>query len=178
MARCPCRLLSLRSLKSFRTMVILQDSVCGKRRSRKSISKTTMRSMADPPRGDNGSICRGGAFGLRGKRNRLPALLPLPSAILTCNKRVNARGLQFLWDIRVHPNRTSRGIGTLLFDEASRFARSMDCSRLEVETQNVNVAACRFYQKMGCKLCRVDRFAYPQQPEEVQLIWQKVLAPG
>jgi len=49
--------------------------------------------------------------------------------------------------------------------------------RLKIETQNVNVPACRFYQKTGCALGTSDRFAYPGQPGEVQLLWWKALTP-
>jgi hypothetical protein len=44
------------------------------------------------------------------------------------------------------------------------------------ETQNINVAACRFYAKQGCTLSAINRFAYRDCPEEVQLIWRKELA--
>ena len=30
----------------------------------------------------------------------------------------------------------------------------------QIETQNVNVGACRFYAAMGCQLGAVSRFAY------------------
>jgi len=40
------------------------------------------------------------------------------------------------------------------------------------------VPACRFYQKMGCTLGAIDRFAYPGQPAEVRLLWWKALAPS
>ena len=39
-----------------------------------------------------------------------------------------------------------------------------------------NAAACHFYQKMGCTLGAIDRFAYPGLPGEVQLLWWKALA--
>jgi hypothetical protein len=38
------------------------------------------------------------------------------------------------------------------------------------------VPACRFYQKMGCTLGAIDRFAYPGLPAEVRLLWWKALA--
>jgi hypothetical protein len=35
------------------------------------------------------------------------------------------------------------------------------------------------YQKMGCTLGGIDRFAYPRLPGEVRLLWRKALqAPG
>ncbi len=45
---------------------------------------------------------------------------------------------------------------------------------LAIETQNVNAAACHFYQKMGCTLGAIDRFAYPGRPGEAQLVWWRV----
>jgi hypothetical protein len=44
-----------------------------------------------------------------------------------------------------------------------------------VETQNVNVAACRFYEGHGCLLEQANPGAYPQLPEEIQLIFSKAL---
>jgi len=40
-----------------------------------------------------------------------------------------------------------------------------------IETQNINVPACRFYSQMGCRLTAINPFAYPEFPEETQLIW-------
>ena len=81
-----------------------------------------------------------------------------------------------LWDIRVSPRERGRGIGSVLFQAAGDWARARGCRWLKIETQNVNVPACRFYQKMGCTLGAIDRFAYPGQPAEVRLLWWKALA--
>lgn len=83
--------------------------------------------------------------------------------------------LAVLWDIRVHPASRSSGIGSLLFRAVEAWARDRQCCTLKVETQNINVAACRFYRRMGCKLAALDRFAYANLPEEAQLIWIKEL---
>jgi len=84
-----------------------------------------------------------------------------------------------LWDIRVSPGERGRGVGAALFRAAGDWARARGCRWLKIETQNVNVPACRFYQKMGCTLGAIDRFAYPGQPAEVRLLWWKALArPG
>jgi ribosomal protein S18 acetylase RimI-like enzyme len=56
------------------------------------------------------------------------------------------------------------------------WARARGCEWLAIETQNVNASACHFYQKMGCTLGAIDRFAYPGLPGEVQLLWWKALA--
>jgi GNAT superfamily N-acetyltransferase len=81
-----------------------------------------------------------------------------------------------LWDIRVSPNQRGAGIGTALFKAAGDWADARGCRWLKIETQNVNVPACRFYLKMGCTLGAINRFAYPAQPGEVQLLWWKALA--
>jgi GNAT superfamily N-acetyltransferase len=81
-----------------------------------------------------------------------------------------------LWDIRVAPGHRGGGVGSALFRAAEDWAGARGCSYLKIETQNVNSAACRFYQKMGCTLGAIDRFAYPEFPGEVQLLWQKALA--
>ena len=83
--------------------------------------------------------------------------------------------LAALWDIRVTPAMRGHGLGTKLFQAAEDWARARSCHELRVETQNVNVAACRFYQRQGCVLHSVGVGAYPSLPDEVQLIWSKVL---
>jgi GNAT superfamily N-acetyltransferase len=85
------------------------------------------------------------------------------------------RDLALLWDIRVSPNKRRRGVGTKLFQAAEEWAKTKGCRQLKVETQNVNVPACRFYSKQGCLLGAVHRFAYPEFPDEVQLLWYKDL---
>ncbi len=82
-----------------------------------------------------------------------------------------------LWDIRVSPRERGGGIGSALFRAAGDWAGARGCRWLKIETQNVNVPACHFYHKMGCTLGAIDRFAYPGQPAEVQLLWWKPLAP-
>jgi len=82
--------------------------------------------------------------------------------------------LAVLWDIRIRASNRLHGIGTALFRKAASWAKSKGCRLLKIETQNVNVGACRFYAKMGCFLGRIDRLAYSQCPGvagEVMLIW-------
>jgi len=47
---------------------------------------------------------------------------------------------------------------------------------MNVETQNVNVPACRFYVSQGCYLGAIRRFAYAELPDEVQLLWYRDLS--
>jgi GNAT superfamily N-acetyltransferase len=86
--------------------------------------------------------------------------------------------LAVLWDIRVAPEDRGKGVGTALFRAAEAWARARGCRQLKVETQNVNVPACRFYARQGCVLTSVHRHAYPGLPDEIQLLWYKDLAGG
>ncbi len=83
--------------------------------------------------------------------------------------------LAALWDLRVDTGSRRAGIGTLLFRAAEQWARERECSQLKIETQNINVPACRFYVRMGCTLGGINRYTYPEHPEEVQLLWFKDL---
>jgi GNAT superfamily N-acetyltransferase len=85
------------------------------------------------------------------------------------------RDLALLWDIRVAPLARRCGVGSALFDAVTSWARSRGCLQLKVETQNINVAACRFYAQQGCVLRSVERGAYPELPDEIQLLWFKDL---
>ncbi|MGH7481400.1 MAG: GNAT family N-acetyltransferase [Longimicrobiales bacterium] len=82
-----------------------------------------------------------------------------------------------LWDLRVHPELRGRGIGTALFQAVEGWARSCGCTQIKVETQNINVPACRFYARQSCSLEAFNRLAYEDLPDEVQLVWFKDLAP-
>jgi GNAT superfamily N-acetyltransferase len=83
--------------------------------------------------------------------------------------------LAVLWDIRVSPSARGKGVGFELFRAAEAWARGRESRRLKVETQNINVAACRFYARQGCVLTSVRRFAYPELPDEIQMLWYKDL---
>jgi GNAT superfamily N-acetyltransferase len=83
--------------------------------------------------------------------------------------------LAILWDIRVSPKARGQGVGSALFREAEACARAKGCQQLKVETQNINVAACRFYAWQGCVLGAVNYLTYPELPNEVQLLWYKDL---
>lgn len=86
--------------------------------------------------------------------------------------------LAVLWDLRVRPDQRRRGVGTSLFRAAEEWALARGARWLKVETQNVNVTACRFYARQGCTLGAVHRFAYPTLPDEAQLLWYKALESG
>jgi len=83
-----------------------------------------------------------------------------------------------LWDLRVVPEARGRGVGSALFAAAEGWAATRGCRWLKVETQNVNVPACQFYARVGCGLGGISRFAYPDLPDEVRLLWYKSLSPS
>lgn len=83
--------------------------------------------------------------------------------------------LAVLWDIRVATDARGQGVGSALFRAAEAWARARGCRHFKVETQNINVPACRFYARQGCVLTSVDPHAYPELPEEIRLLWYKVL---
>ena len=79
--------------------------------------------------------------------------------------------LAVLWDIRIDPSVRGQGIGTRLFHRAAAWALARGCRQLKVETQNINVPACRFYEHQGCILKLIDPNAYPELPDEIMLLW-------
>src|SRR4030095_5427330 len=86
------------------------------------------------------------------------------------------RDLAVLWDIRVAPTFRGQGVGASLFQAAEQWSVERKCSQLKIETQNTNYAACRFYMRQGCELGVINRLAYPDVPNEVQLLWYKDLS--
>ena len=82
------------------------------------------------------------------------------------------KDLAVLWDIRVRPE--ARGVGIMLFRYTARWSCAQGCTQMKIETQNVNVPACRFYQRMGATLGEIHRFGYAAVAEaahEVMLCW-------
>ena len=87
-----------------------------------------------------------------------------------------SRDMAVLWDLRVAPQARGRGVGSALFRAAEAWAAARGCRRFKVETQNINVPACKFYARQGCRLGAVNRDAYPGLPDEIQLLWYKELS--
>ena len=85
------------------------------------------------------------------------------------------RDIAVLWDVRIAAEARRQGVGAALFKAAEKWAVAQGCRRLKVETQNINVPACRFYARQGCVLGAIHRFAYPEFPNEAQLLWYKDL---
>ena len=83
--------------------------------------------------------------------------------------------LALLWDIRVAPSSRGQGIGDALLAAIEHWARDGGARELKVETQNINVPACRFYARNGFDLRAVNPHAYPELPDEIQMLWYKRL---
>lgn len=76
-----------------------------------------------------------------------------------------------VWDIRVAPSHQRQGVGKALFSHTARWARARKCRWLNVETQNINVRACKFYAAQGCTLRAVQLDAYEGWPGEHEFLW-------
>jgi GNAT superfamily N-acetyltransferase len=82
-------------------------------------------------------------------------------------------GCALLWDLRVAPDMRGRGIGRALLARAERTAEAAERRAVDVETQDVNVPACRLYAAAGYQLLELTPDAYPRAPSEVRLVWTK-----
>ena len=76
-----------------------------------------------------------------------------------------------LWDIRVAPDARGRYVGSALFSSAVSWCKRNGYRHIKIETQNINVPACRFYFAQGCYLGGIESHAYQEYPDEVELIW-------
>lgn len=79
-----------------------------------------------------------------------------------------------LWDIRVADAYKYNGIGQELLKMGIAGAKSDGYRQMIIECQNNNVPACRFYQKQGALLSKIDMYAYYSEPEvrdEIQFVW-------
>jgi GNAT superfamily N-acetyltransferase len=83
--------------------------------------------------------------------------------------------LAVLVDIRVTPPARGKGVGRGLLAAAESWVRERGCAEVKVETQDINVAACRFYLACGFALDEINEDAYGPGFDEVQLIWRKAL---
>jgi len=82
----------------------------------------------------------------------------------------NRDDLAVLWDLRVHPDCRGKGVGKSLFHAAVEWARSHGCRQLKIETQNINVSACKFYAAQGCRVGGVGSYP-PPYDKEIMLLW-------
>jgi len=83
-------------------------------------------------------------------------------------------GYCYINDIPIDKNYRGKGIGKLLIEKAIEWAKGKNCMGMQVETQDVNVNACKFYERLGFVLGGVDMFRYKSsetEKDEVALDW-------
>jgi len=83
----------------------------------------------------------------------------------------------YLEDITVKTAYRRQGIGRALVNRAIDWARSRQLPGIMLETQNNNVAACRFYERCGFELGGFDRHLYRAlhpDTREIALYWYLV----
>lgn len=89
--------------------------------------------------------------------------------------RRNWNGNAFVEDITVRRAARGRGAGSALLARAGDWARGQGLYGLMLETQDINLLACRFYQKNGFRLGGVDSCLYRNFEEpyrrETALFW-------
>lgn len=88
--------------------------------------------------------------------------------------RENWNQYAYIEDVVVDIHFRKRGIGQALMKEAITWAKGKQLAGIMVETQNNNVAACRFYERCGFKLGGMDRFLYKgisKDVDEIALYW-------
>ena len=108
-------------------------------------------------------------------KGALPGVQPVGGAVIAWNTpNVDMLGgrtdLSILWDIRVHPVFRNQGLGRALFEHAKKWSKDRGCIEMRVETQDTNVAACRFYRQMGCRVHTIKERAY-EGLDEAKIIW-------
>ena len=99
---------------------------------------------------------------------------PSPGMVVTEGRKDAA----CLWDLRVSAADRRRGVGKALLARCAEWAREQGFRLLAIETQNVNVPACRLYAAAGCELVDIRRTGYAGCPEvahEAMLIWHLAL---
>lgn len=86
----------------------------------------------------------------------------------------NWNGYAYIDDIAVDASFRRQGVGRALIQQAITWAKETRLPSLMLETQNINVAACRFYQRCGFTLGGYDRYLYQglhPGTEEIALYW-------
>ena len=74
--------------------------------------------------------------------------------------RKNWNKYAYIEDIAVAKNHRKDGIGAKLISKAIDWAKSKNLCGLMLETQDTNLLACRFYNKLGFQIGAVDTMLY------------------
>ncbi|MFP7233878.1 streptothricin N-acetyltransferase SatA [Bacillus subtilis] len=87
--------------------------------------------------------------------------------------RSNWNGYALIEDIAVAKDYRKKGVGTALLNKAIEWAKENNFSGLMLETQDINVSACRFYAKNRFVIGGVDTMLYSNFPtaKEIAIFW-------
>ena len=91
--------------------------------------------------------------------------------------RRNWNSFAYIEDIRVGNDFRRRGTGIRLIHKAEEWARNGGMPGIMLETQDVNVPACKLYEKTGFTLGGVDKKLYgviEKYSHETALFWYKI----
>lgn len=80
----------------------------------------------------------------------------------------------YIDDLAVQPRFRGHGVGQTLLGRAVEWARTKGFPGVMLETQNINVNACRLYARFGFTLGGFDRYLYRGEnpdTDEVALYW-------
>jgi streptothricin acetyltransferase len=88
----------------------------------------------------------------------------------------------YIEDLAVDTKFRRQGIGQMLLEQATLWAKARQLPGVMLETQNINVAACRLYERCGFALGGFDRYLYQglnPGTEEIALYWYLIFpSPG
>ena len=102
------------------------------------------------------------------------------AACVVCRAISTSRGsvVAKLDDVTVHPDWQGKGVGGAMLGQLRDQLRVEGMTRIDCGCHRDNEGVWRFYQRLGCVLDVVNRHAYLEMPEEIQLLWRKRLAEG
>ena len=87
--------------------------------------------------------------------------------------RKNWNQYAYIEDIAVSKSYRKSGVGTKLVEKAVEWTKSKNLCGLMLETQDVNLLACRFYSKLGFQIGGVDTMLYANfdTADEKAIFW-------
>jgi len=91
--------------------------------------------------------------------------------------RKNWNRFAYIDSIAVNPSFRRKGVGRALIEQARHWARKLGLPGMMLETQDINLQACQFYQSCGFQLGGFDKFLYQglmPGTQEVALYWYEI----